>query len=266
AAGEQQACGTAPNVGECQSGIQTCDASGQWGDCEGEVFPRDEICDGLDNDCNTIIDDLDEVEVCDGVDNNCDGLVDESLVRACSSDCGLGRETCVDGQYEGCDAPAVEPDVCDGEDNDCDGTADNNCECIPGETIQCGTSDVGECSFGTQTCDNDGNWGACEGDRQPELEICDGLDNDCDNDVDESNGLDESRNSDDVIVICPKGDDQPEPPSRSDDPPPPPAPNADDPTGGVVSGCSIPGNSQTGGWLGMLALVGLFRTRRRKRG
>ncbi|MCP4449031.1 MAG: VWA domain-containing protein, partial [Myxococcales bacterium] len=47
AAGEQQACGTAPNVGECQSGIQTCDASGQWGDCEGEVFPRDEICDGL---------------------------------------------------------------------------------------------------------------------------------------------------------------------------------------------------------------------------
>jgi parallel beta-helix repeat protein len=52
------------NVGVCQDGNQVC-ADGDWGDCIDEVLPSDEICDGLDNDCNGEIDDNPE---CDCVD------------------------------------------------------------------------------------------------------------------------------------------------------------------------------------------------------
>lgn len=45
------------NVGVCKAGDQTC-VNGQWGACEGEVLPTQEICG-------------------DNLDNNCDGQVDE---------------------------------------------------------------------------------------------------------------------------------------------------------------------------------------------
>jgi len=79
-------------------------------------------------------------------------------------------------EYE-CDFTGDE--VCDGTDNDCDGSVDEGCPCQVGETRDCGT-DVGECEFGTERCE-DGAWsGVCEGGRGPAPEICDGLDNDCD--------------------------------------------------------------------------------------
>jgi hypothetical protein len=45
-------------VGVCRSGTQTCDAQGSaWGPCIGEVQPQSESCNGLDDDCNGIVDD-----------------------------------------------------------------------------------------------------------------------------------------------------------------------------------------------------------------
>jgi MYXO-CTERM domain-containing protein len=53
--GETRACGT--NVGECAPGVQSCTTDGRWGDCQGGQQPGEEICDGLDNNCNGTLDD-----------------------------------------------------------------------------------------------------------------------------------------------------------------------------------------------------------------
>ncbi|PYT11360.1 MAG: hypothetical protein DMF51_15730 [Acidobacteria bacterium] len=81
------------------------------------------------------------------------------------------------------------PRVCDGKDHDCDGVADytqTGCDCLNGSTRSCGT-DVGACEFGTETCVS-GAWGACVGGVGPHTEVCNGLDDDCDGQVDEGLG------------------------------------------------------------------------------
>lgn len=52
-----QPCYTGPpdtqDVGVCRRGTQTCNANGNWGEaCDGEVTPTNDVCDGLDNDCD----------------------------------------------------------------------------------------------------------------------------------------------------------------------------------------------------------------------
>lgn len=170
--GTTQSCGT--DVGACMAGTQTCTA-GAFGACAGEVAPGTESCNGIDDDC--------------------DGMVDDDLTApACALQMGVcagRRQPCSGaGGFTACEAadygPNYETDEtsCDGFDNDCDGTIDEGCDCIDGTTQDCGTS-TGACERGTQTCVS-GMFGMCEDAVDPVMEECNGLDDDCNGSSDDN--------------------------------------------------------------------------------
>ncbi len=207
--GTVRACGVP--FGRCNVGLQTCDARGQWGPCDGGAEPAEEICNGLDDDCDgrtdealaevcgdggdcrpgrrvcelgvwTACDDAQDprAEVCDGFDDDCDGAVDEDLLRPCSFDrgqCSAGLQTCVEGVWQPCEGGTVAaPETCDGTDEDCDGLVDEEL------FIPCGGD---PCDMaGIRLC-LDGAFGDCLPRRPPISEACDNRDNDCDGMVDE---------------------------------------------------------------------------------
>lgn len=55
--GDVQRCFPAPpgnrDVGACTDGQQTCEASETWGPCDGAIVPREDVCNGTDNLCNS---------------------------------------------------------------------------------------------------------------------------------------------------------------------------------------------------------------------
>lgn len=73
----------------------------------------------------------------------------------------------------------------DGSDYDIGAYEFDRNACTPGTIQSCDTGFSGVCATGTQTCSEDGEWGACIQNQQPSEEVCDEIDNDCDGDVDE---------------------------------------------------------------------------------
>ena len=155
----------------------------------GDVTPPQQLC-GNGN--------VDPGESCDdGNKINGDG---------CSASCQIENNgTCIDFDNDGYFAEggacgvidckdddfSINPgqtEICDSVDNNCDGTIDEGCECLSGDFRVCGSSDLGICNLGNQTCVN-GIWGDCQGNIEPVFELCDGLDNDCNGVVDNQCGI-----------------------------------------------------------------------------
>lgn len=88
-------------------------------------------------------------EVCDGLDNDCDDEEDEDLVFDCYTDCGLGTHFCESGQWSGCEGVEPVAEIEDNLDNDCDGSTDEGFEpTTPEDEELCSTNldEQGMCS------------------------------------------------------------------------------------------------------------------------
>ncbi|MBI5501678.1 MAG: putative metal-binding motif-containing protein [Deltaproteobacteria bacterium] len=194
------------------TGVRECNPDGTPGAC----IPPDETCNGSDDDCDTVADGAFEcvlaaaeacatscgsagsrvcqpgctwsacappAESCSGSDDDCDDLTDEGFEcvygssGACTTTCSsIGTHACSGAcAWDTC-IPPVE--VCNGSDDDCDAALDEGFTCVAGTSRACTT---GCGSTGSQPCEVGCTWGGCA----PPVEMCSGIDDDCDGSTDE---------------------------------------------------------------------------------
>jgi hypothetical protein len=175
-------------VGVCVAGAQVCNATvpgmASFAACTGQVVPSAEVCNGTDDDCN--------------------GTVDNGLIIDADSDGVLSCGSCSAPDAGACDCDdstgQVRPgraEACNAIDDNCNGQVDEGGgpggklgqNCYGGDA---GTQGVGVCTAGTQACNATvpgmASFGACIGEVVPSVEVCNGLDDNCDGVAD--NGFD----------------------------------------------------------------------------
>ncbi len=181
-----------PDPGACSGGRQSC-VDGTWGACS--IRPIAETCNGLDDDCDGTSDEGLTVTCYADADNDgypaagagamsrcpdaartavggCPSFTTNRAPTMTDIDCADMSASRHPGAIEVCDATLV--------DDDCDGIPNNGCACANGDSRPC--DQPGVCGTGTQICSG-GAWGPCS--ISPSVEICNMLDDDCDETVDE---------------------------------------------------------------------------------
>jgi hypothetical protein len=111
----QQTCYTGPTgtstVGACRAGTQFCESSGT-STCTGQVVPGAEACNGEDDDCNMMTDDITDMITC-GL-----GACAKSVAACAQGKPGVCIPTTTTATLDGCG----------NGDEDCDGAVDEDCE------------------------------------------------------------------------------------------------------------------------------------------
>ncbi len=183
--GAIEACQTVSELGEC-AGSRTCTPEG-WTSCQGPVASA-ELCNGLDDNCDSLVDEdyPDQGALCDGDD---------------ADECARGVLTCsADGSGLSCVSDDPIEELCNGLDDDCDGLIDEGAPDQDGDLVaDCVDPDV------------DGDGADSATDCAPldaliypgALEVCDGVDTDCDGAADE----DFQDTDSDGTADCVDGDD-----------------------------------------------------------
>ncbi len=188
-----------------------CDGSVGYADADGDGFAACEECDDLDFDVNE-----DAEEVCDGVDNDCDGDIDQDAIDATTwyGDADNDGHGGTQFTTEACTMPsgyvATADDCndvnasaypgasesCDLVDNDCDGDVDEGVELTwyadaDGDGYGDATATTEACTEPPGYTVNGDDCDDTSASNSPAaLERCDSVDNDCDTLVDEADAID----------------------------------------------------------------------------
>jgi len=152
-----------PDADLCKEGLSTC--SGAIQTCTDVSGDSADTCNGLDDDCNPATPDGASEswfgDPCDGADTD---------------KCLEGSLDCIGAVQQCNDTTGNDLDLCDGNDNDCDpNTPDGSGEAWYG--AQCDGPDSDQCKEGLSECSAAKQ--ICTDSSGDDVEVCDGLDNDC---------------------------------------------------------------------------------------